>query len=862
MGKIKIKELSEQMSLEVKDILSKCKELSIIARTQSSSISIEDAKRIQVSLVGEPILNKPKDDNNIIKRSGSRVTIRRKKKEEPKKEKLPVDNDDATSEPKHKASDLNEIKTKSKDSDTDDQIRKKPKKITEKNINSNARKVVRTLENEEVKKKPKPNQPSNLKREQRQNIKENDPIPAADLSKNQLENEQKKKKDNQATSKDITKQKKKVKVKPSNAEIIDEDALDALRSAVKAKLPGARKEFLVSNNYQKKSKQKDNLKDSEQNGIAADEEVKEEKKKTKKIKIQERILISLLANKMNLKINEVIKKASDLGLTLTFKDEIDSDEATIIASEFDYDVDVDTFNEKEFINKDIKFNEKDIKLRPPIITVMGHVDHGKTSLLDYIRKAKVANSEHGGITQSIGAYSFDFKNKKLVFIDTPGHAAFSAMRSRGASLTDIVILVVAADDGIMPQTIEAINHAKSANVPIIVAINKIDKPESNIENIKSQLSEHDLAPDDWGGDTSCVPVSALDGTGIDELLELITIQADLLELRANDKVPANGFVLESYLDKGRGVVATLIPKEGEIKRGDFIICGTNSGKVRAVIDDVGSQVKNSGPSLPIEILGLDGVPDAGLPFNIVKNDKIAKEVIRNRQQAIKEEEAFKSHTVGLDFINSEVLLGQIKELPVIVKADTQGSLDALISALNNFESEKCKSKVVHSAVGSINESDHMLAESTGSIILGFSTKIENDVKRLLEKSGVRCETYEIIYEILDRIKELLEGLLDPILEERIVGHAEIREVFNLTKKGKIAGCYIQDGKAIRGHKFRVMRNDEVISECPLDSLKRFKDDVKEVASGFECGIGVDESTDIKQGDILEIFTHDKIAQSI
>ncbi|MEC7925680.1 MAG: translation initiation factor IF-2 [Thermodesulfobacteriota bacterium] len=858
MSKIKIKELSDQMSLEVKDILSKCKELSIIARTQSSSISLDDAKKIKIALVGEPILRKPKDENDIIKRSGSKVTIRRKKKEPSKK----------TEEIKKSETQLQDSKTETldpgnvTDKNRDDNPISKEKVITKAQVVETVnRKVIRTLDNTiEPSKKPKINNKFKEKNDDRENILNKNVVPK-ELNVTPLESDQKKKKDTTTQDKDINKQKKKVKVKPTNAEIIDEDALDALRSAVKAKLPGARKEFLVSNNYPKKVKQKDNTKDSDVNDILANDS-KEEKKKTKKIKIQEKILISLLANKMNVKINEVIKKASDLGLSLTFKDEIDSDEATIIASEFDYDVDVDTFNEKEFINKGVSFNSNDISFRPPIITVMGHVDHGKTSLLDYIRKAKVATSEHGGITQSIGAYSFEFKNKKLVFIDTPGHAAFSAMRSRGASLTDIVILVVAADDGIMPQTVEAINHAKSANVPIIVAINKIDKPDANIENIKSQLSENELTPDDWGGNTSCVPVSALDGTGIDELLELISIQSDLLELKANNKVPANGFVLESYLDKGRGVVATLIPKEGEIKRGDFIICGTNSGKVRAVIDDIGIQVKNSGPSLPIEILGLDGVPDAGLPFHIVKNDKVAKEVIRNRLDAIKEEESFRSHTVGLDFINSEVLLGKIKELPVIVKADTQGSLDALISALNNFESDKCKSKIVHSAVGSINESDHMLAESTGSIILGFSTIVENDVKKLLEKSGVRCETYEIIYEILDRIKELLEGLLDPILEERIVGHAEIKEVFNLTKKGKIAGCYVQDGKAIRGYKFRVMRDNEAISEGPLDSLKRFKDDVKEVASGFECGIGVDDSLDIKQGDILEIFTHDKIAQTI
>ena len=828
MDKIRIKELADQMSLDVKDILTKCKELSIVARTQSSSISLDDANKIKISIVGKPINSNLQKENDIGKRSGSRVTIRRKKKE-PIKEK-----------PKEPAQ--QQIESKETVKEESKENNKRPEK-----------KVLKTVDLENF---------SNDNRVDKSD--ENNNVVDKEISqkeeKKQATTSDFKKKDLPPATKDVTKQKKKPKVKPSKAEIIDEDALDALRSAVKAKLPGARKEFLVSNNYSKKTKTKDNLKEDE--GIESDSDNNKKKPKTKKIKIQEKILITLLASKMKVKLNEVIKKASDLGLTLTFKDEIDSDDATIIASEFDYDVEVDTFNEKHLISDGISINEKDIKLRPPIITVMGHVDHGKTSLLDYIRKSKVANKEYGGITQSIGAYSFKFNEKELVFIDTPGHAAFSAMRSRGASITDIVILVVAADDGIMPQTLEAINHAKSADVPIIVAINKIDKPDANIDNIKSQLAENGLATDDWGGSTSCVGVSAIEGTGIDELLEIIVIQSDLMELKANNNVPGSGFVLESYLDKGRGVVATLIPKEGNISRGDIVICGTFSGKIRAVINDKNEQLKTSGPSMPVEILGLDGVPDAGLPFNIVKNDKIAKEVIRNRQDAIKEEEAFKSHTVGLDFINSEVLLGKIKELPVIVKSDTQGSLDALISALSNFESEKCKSKIVHSAVGNINESDFMLAESTGAIILGFSTQIENSVKKLLEKSDVRCETYKIIYEILDRIKELLEGLLDPILEERIVGHAEIREVFNLTKRGKIAGCFVTDGKAIRGHKFRVVRDEKVLSDNSLDSLKRFKDDVKEVASGFECGISVEDALDIKQGDILEIYTYDKIVQTI
>ena len=408
--------------------------------------------------------------------------------------------------------------------------------------------------------------------------------------------------------------------------------MDALKSAVKAKLPGTRKEFLVSNNFPKKTRNsKDTLSTSAPEDDL-DKNVDEAKKKVNKIKIQEKILVTLLASKLKVKINEVIKKASSLGLTVTFKDEIDSDEATIIASEFNYDVEVDSYNEKSVLSQGINRKDGDIKKRPPIITVMGHVDHGKTSLLDYIRKSKVADKEYGGITQSIGAYSVDFSGNELVFIDTPGHSAFSSMRSRGASLTDIVILVVAADDGVMPQTVEAINHAKSANVPIIVAVNKIDKPEANIDAVKTKLSEHDLSPEDWGGDTTYIGVSALNGKGIDELLELISLQADVMELKANNQVFSSGYVLESFLDKGRGVVATIIPKEGKIKKGDIILCGTSSGKVRALINDKGVQVKESGPSIPVEILGLNSVPDAGLQYHIVKNEKIAKETRKQRHK--------------------------------------------------------------------------------------------------------------------------------------------------------------------------------------------------------------------------------------
>ncbi|MFL2630337.1 MAG: translation initiation factor IF-2 [Thermodesulfobacteriota bacterium] len=825
MEKIKIKDLALEISVDIKDIISKCKDLSIVARSSSSSVASEDAEKIKSSFSNHKI-DSTKSERDIVKRSGAKVTIRRKKaslkpKVEDKTLSLEVKKA-ATVEEVKKAATVEEVKEAGpadvQIEDTNEQVAEEPLKEEKDNTSVESKQQPATTES----------------------------------SFNQN-----KKKDS-----DTQKPKRKAKIKISKQEIIDEDAMDALKSAVKAKLPGTRKEFLVSNNFPKKLKP---TKDSATlNGEETDEdsEGKKAKIKTNKIKIQEKILITLLASKLKVKLNEVIKKASELGLSLTFKDEIDSDDATIIASEFNFDVEVDSYNEIAVLSEGVVRKDSDIETRPPIITVMGHVDHGKTSLLDYIRKSKVADKEFGGITQSIGAYSVNFNEKELVFIDTPGHAAFSSMRSRGASLTDIVILVVAADDGVMPQTIEAINHAKSANVPVIVAVNKIDKPESNLEVVKTKLSEYGLSPEDWGGDTSFVPVSALNGTGIDELLELISLQAEVMELKANSVVPSSGYVLESFLDKGRGVVATIIPKEGRITKGDIILCGTSSGKVRALIDDKGVQLKTSGPSIPIEILGLNSVPDAGLQYSIVKNEKIAKEVIRNRVNAIHDEESFKKHTVDIDFINSNLDLGAIKELPVIIKADTQGSLDALVSSLFNFESVKCKPNLVHSGVGAINESDFSLAESTGSIILGFSSIIEPKVQKLLDKSEVRCENYKIIYEIIDRIKELLEGLLDPILEERIVGHAEIKEIFNLTKQGRVAGCSVTDGKAVRGHNIRVMRDDEQIFESTLSSLKRFKDDVKEVSNGFECGIGFDDTDDVKQGDIIEIFTFDKIAQKI
>ncbi|MBQ4241760.1 MAG: translation initiation factor IF-2, partial [Lachnospiraceae bacterium] len=498
-------------------------------------------------------------------------------------------------------------------------------------------------------------------------------------------------------------------------------------------------------------------------------------------------------------------------------------------------------------------DESRMEKRPPVVCVMGHVDHGKTSLLDYIRKAHVTDKEAGGITQAIGAYTVSINGSTITFLDTPGHEAFTAMRMRGANATDIVILVVAADDGVMPQTVEAINHAKAAGVEIIVAVNKIDKPSANIDRVKQELSEYELISEDWGGATTFVPVSAKTGEGIDDLLEMILLQADVMELKANARRQARGMVIEAELDKGRGAVATVLVQKGTLHVGDFVACGMSHGRVRAMIDDKGKRVKEAGPSMPVEILGLDEVPEAGEIFVSPESEKEAQEFAKTYNEQHKKEllSETRKKSVSLVDIYDQIKEGDLKEFNIIIKADVQGSVEALKTSLLKLSNDEIAVKVIHGGVGAINESDVVLASAANAIIIGFNVRPDNTAKQIAEAENVDIHLYKVIYQALEDVEAAMKGMLGPVYEEKIIGHGEIRQVFKASGIGKIAGSYVTDGIVEKGCTVKITRNDEVLFDGPLASLKRFKDDVKEVREGFECGLVFDSFDDVEEGDLLE-----------
>ena len=503
-------------------------------------------------------------------------------------------------------------------------------------------------------------------------------------------------------------------------------------------------------------------------------------------------------------------------------------------------------------------DEENLKKRPPIVTVMGHVDHGKTSLLDCIRKAKVTDSEAGGITQHIGAYTITLNGEAITFLDTPGHEAFTAMRARGAQVTDIVILVVAADDGIMPQTKEAIDHCKAAGVPMIVAINKIDKPGANPDRVKQELAEQGLLVESWGGDVISEEVSAKQNLNIDKLLEMVLLSAEMLELKANENRKAKGTVIEAKLDKGRGAVATLLVQNGTLHVGDSILVGSTYGRIRAMFDDTGKKIKTAGPSIPVEVLGLSEVPEAGDRFNQVKDEKTARNMADSRKQKLKAETLQASHRVSLEDLYSQIKEGKVKELAIIVKADVQGSVEAIKSSLEKLSTDDVKVRVIHGGVGAISETDITLAAASNAIVIGFNVRPDNNAITQAEKEGVDIKTYRIIYDAIEDVKSAMIGMLEPEYKEVVLGSAEIRETYKISNVGTIAGCYVLNGKLQRNSEVRVIREGIVIFESSLSSLKRFKDDVKEVNSGYECGLTVEKFNDIKEGDIVECFKMEAI----
>ena len=607
----------------------------------------------------------------------------------------------------------------------------------------------------------------------------------------------------------------------------------------------------ISNNNKENKKEKKSKKGEKEVKMVDDIKI---------IQIEKSITVKELAEKLETTSSDLVMRLMKRGVMANLNQEIDFDLASSICEEFDVlteeapEVDIleEAFKEEEE-------DEKNLEERPPVVVVMGHVDHGKTSLLDAIRKSRVTEKEAGGITQHIGAYTVSIDEKPITFLDTPGHEAFTAMRMRGASVTDIAILVVAADDGVMPQTIEAINHAKAAGVEIIVAINKIDKESANPDRVKQELTEYGLLAEDWGGDTICVPVSAVSKQGIDNLLEMIILVAEMKELKANHKKRARGTVIEAKLDKGRGSVATILVQSGTLRVGDPIVAGSCYGKIRAMMNDKGQKVKSAGPSMPVEILGLSEVPSAGDSFYVAKNDKQARQVAeaviaKDRVDMIKST----PQKVSLDDLFTQIQSGNMKELNIVIKADVQGSVEAVRSSLEKLSNEEVRIRTIHGGVGAITESDVMLASASNAIIIGFNVRPENTAKSVAEDQKVDVRLYRVIYNAIEDITAAMKGMLDPVYEEKVTGHAEIRQIFKASGVGTIGGSYVTDGKIVRNSQVRIIRDGIVVYEGELAALRRFKDDVKEVNAGYECGLLFNKFNDIKEGDQVEAFIMEQI----
>ncbi|MGE6625316.1 translation initiation factor IF-2 [Bacillus pumilus] len=624
-----------------------------------------------------------------------------------------------------------------------------------------------------------------------------------------------------------------------------------------------RKKNDVQNNQFNKNKKNNNQNKNKRGGNKSQHQqarpVKPKKELPEKIEFTNSMTVGQLAEELGKESAEIIKKLMMLGVMATINQELDKDTVELIASEYGVPVEeVIILEETELEKYEVADKEEDMQVRPPVVTIMGHVDHGKTTLLDSIRKTKVVEGEAGGITQHIGAYQIEENGKKITFLDTPGHAAFTTMRARGAEVTDTTILVVAADDGVMPQTIEAINHAKAAEVPIVVAVNKIDKPTANPDRVMQELTEHGLVPEAWGGETIFVPLSAKTGEGIDELIEMILLVSEVAELKANPNRAAKGTVIEAELDKGKGSVATLLVQTGTLQVGDPIVVGNTFGRVRAMVNDIGRRVKTAGPSTPVEITGLNDVPNAGDQFLVFKDEKTARQVGEARASKQLDEKRSDKAKLSLDDLFEQIKQGEVKDINLIVKADVQGSAEALTAALQKIEVEGVKVKIIHTGVGAITESDIILASASNAIVIGFNVRPDGNAKSTAETENVDIRLHRIIYKVIDEIEAAMKGMLDPEYEEKVIGQVEVRQTFKVSKIGTIAGGYVTEGTITRDSGIRLIRDGVVIFEGEVDVLKRFKDDVKEVSQGYECGITIKKYNDIREGDVLESFVMQEI----
>ncbi|NAZ30909.1 MAG: translation initiation factor IF-2 [Caldimicrobium sp.] len=831
MPKIKVADLALELNLPVEELILKLKDSGFSIKNAQSLLSEEEVERIKEMF-------KPKKEFIVIKKEEAEVA-----QEQPKKRKLIIKKkvqptEEVQPKPEEKLiSEEAKVEGEKVEVEIEEakEIKEEEKKETEKPEEPSAKRVVTEF---------KPRRERYRKREEKPEI-----TPPPQPIPEKLEKEEKKKKEK------IKAEEKKPKKKPSalkREREVKEDIEDFFFEEEPTELFEERPEEEEKPRIPAK-KEKPTKEPSRPSTLPP---------KERKIKVYETIQVGELAKLMGVKVGELLKKALMMGLPLTINQSIDADTAAILADEFGFKVEKAPV-EEELLLQYVPPKEEELKPRPPVVTVMGHVDHGKTTLLDAIRKTDVASREAGGITQHIGAYKVTLEDgRQITFIDTPGHEAFTTMRARGAQVTDIVILVVAADDGVMEQTKEAIEHARAAGVPIVVAINKVDKPNANPERVKSQLAELGLVPEEWGGDTLMANISARNRIGIEELLELVLLQAEMLDLKAAYDRPARGRVIESRLDKGKGPVATVLIQEGTLREGDVFVSGQTFGRVRAMFDSLGQRVKEATPSTPVEILGFEELPQAGDDFIVVEDEEKARKIAEYRQRKAREAEAAKQTKISLEKIFEKLKEGELKELKIVLKADTQGTLEALDASLQKLSTDKVKVTIIRKGIGAITESDVMLASASEAIVIGFNVKPTSQAKETAKQEGVDIRFYDVIYHLLEDIKKAMEGLLEPVYEEVITGVAEVRATFKVPKVGIVAGCYVKEGVISRNNKVRVIRDGVVVFTGGIASLKRFKEDVKEVQAGYECGLKIENFNDVKVGDIIEAFEVRKVEQKL
>lgn len=845
MGKLRVYELAKELKINSNELVERLKGAGFTINNYMSSLDMDDVAQVKDYLSGatREIFEEKRVKPTVIRR---RKKIVRKVEEKVQEEEQKIEEE--VRPPTEEAVSVSEEKIiEAAEAEGEKEVKKEPP--PEKHIREVETKIEKAVP-EFKETKPK------IERKKRERPKA---VPARIIKKAEIPPPEPKIQEPMATT-------------PSVAIETSPEELFKKKERIKKKKVEEKKEVLPKKEYHRRKREIFERKDlygAPEHSFAGRSRLKKKDKLDKKkfkqteitvpkaikrrIKVPDVISIAELAKRMGVKAAELIRKLMEIDMMVGINQAIDFDSASLVASEFEYELELSSFEEEEIIDEE-GGKAEDFLPRPPVITIMGHVDHGKTSLLDYIRKSRVIDKEAGGITQHIGAYYVHTLNGDVVFLDTPGHEAFTAMRARGAKVTDLIVLVVAADDGVKEQTIEAIDHAKAANIPIIVAVNKIDKPEADSEKVRRELSKYGLLAEEWGGDTLFSYISAKKGQGVDELLDNILLQSEILELKANYKRRARGIIIEARLDKNRGPVATILIGNGTLMQGAFFVCGESHGRLRAMLNDRGQKIKSATPSMPVEIYGISDVPMAGDDFIEVSDEKKAKLISEHRKAKARSETVSRQDSISLDNLFDRIKEGEVKELNIVVRADVQGSVEALVDSLIKLSTEEVKLKVIHGATGAVTESDVMLASASKAIIISFNVRANPTVRAVAEKENVDVRFYDVIYKAIEDIQSAMAGLLEPVYSENIIGRADIKEIFHVSKVGTIAGCYVIDGRIERGAKARLLRDDVVIFDGNINSLKRFKDDVKDVSSGFECGLGLENYNDIKPGDVLEVYT--------